>query len=83
MPRLPPIVPALRIWGDPTVRAAWASALGPRSSMRLQVTPLQMAGAYGAFANHGRYVDPHLIAAPGSAALAVRGGLRVIEQRRE
>ena len=24
--RLPPSVPALRIWGEPTVRAAWASA---------------------------------------------------------
>ena len=24
--RLPPMVPVLRIWGDPTVRAAWASA---------------------------------------------------------
>ena len=26
VPRLPPIVPALRIWGEPTVRAAWPRA---------------------------------------------------------
>ena len=41
MPRLPPTVARLRIWGDPTVRDAWAR--GRRSGisrmMRAYVTP--------------------------------------------
>ena len=37
VPRLPPIVPALRIWGEPTVRAAYASAGEPEHRLALEL----------------------------------------------
>ena len=39
VPRFPPMVPAFRIWGDPTVRAASASPLGPCVSIRRSSPP--------------------------------------------